>query len=176
MKRILGHFFIVVIFMLLGMPVDGQDLSQPGPKRARTPDDYQPRTLKEVIALETTESLLNEEKDLILQGNLRPSRVSVTFTGSTRPLPESKKDLLQKWARRFAGSVEHYTVPYQTEMLFIEDKTEHWLAVNKNSIAKLSEQIKRGEAVDLFVIRLAARKTADAPEWLILVENFQKQP
>jgi hypothetical protein len=36
-----------------------------------------------------------------------------------------------QWARIYAGSMEHYTEPYQSEMLFIEGGKRYWLAVPK---------------------------------------------
>jgi hypothetical protein len=114
------------------------------------------------------------EKGVILHGDVLPSRVRVTYKGSTRPLPKGRKDVLQQWAQRFAGSPEHYTVPYQTEVLFTEDGTEHWLAVRKKLIPQLGKELKVGEAVDLFVIRLGGVRARGEWEGVILVESFRK--
>lgn len=170
------HFVIALTFVLCGDPAYGQNPLGPGPKKARTADDYQPRTLKELIAPGTAADGRHDEEDgVILRGKVLPSRVRVTYTGSTRPLPLRKKDVLLKWARRFAGSPDHYTVPYETEMLVIEDGTKHWLAVKKKFVPQLGKELKKGDTVDLYVIRLGGVRTAGEWEWLILVESFQKQ-
>ena len=176
MKYKLLLFVLVLTFLLCGIPAYGQSPPGPGPKKARTLDDYQPRTLKEIAAMGTAvEGRQDVENDIILRGDILPSRVRVTYADSTRPLPESKKDVLHKWAQRFAGSVEHYTVPYEIEMLFVEDGTKHWLAVNKKLVPQLRKELKKGEALDLYVIRLGRVRTGSEWEWLILVENFKKQ-
>jgi hypothetical protein len=163
-----AQFALALTFALCGGASFGQ--SPPGSKKARTPDDYQPRALKEVVA----KSRGDVETGVVLHGDLLPSRVRVTYKGSTRPLPKDRKDVLQQWTQRFAGSPEHYTVPYKTEMLFTEDGVEHWLAVRKNLIPRLAKELKRGETLDLFVIRLGAVRVGGGWEEVILVESFRK--
>lgn len=175
MKDKLLHFVLALAFVLNLNPAYGQSPLGPGPKKVRTLDDYHPRTLKEVAAMETSmEGRHDGENEVVLHGNVLPSRVRVTYIGSTRSLPQGKKDVLQKWARQFAGNPDHYTVPYETEILFIEDGREHWLAVKKKFVPQLEKELKEGEAVDLYVIRLGGVRTADEWEWVILVESFQK--
>ena len=133
--------------------------------------------MKELVAPEKSvvEGNHEEENGMILRGRVLPSRVRVTYEGAKRPLPRSRKDVLEKWAQRFAGSPGHYTVPYQTEMLFVEDGRKHWLAVHQKVIPQLEKELKEGDKVDLHLIRLGAVRTAGEWEWLMLVESFQKQ-
>jgi hypothetical protein len=131
--------------------------------------------LKEVTTEKSgAESLGNKEETMMVEADILPSRVRVTYTGSTRPLPQIKKEVLRQWARRYAGSVEHYTVPYETEILFTENGAEYWLAVRKQSFPHFERELKKGEAVDLYLIRVGAARAADKWEWMLLVENFQK--
>jgi hypothetical protein len=144
MKR-LNHctlHFVFVAFLLCGSLASGQDASQAGNKKPRSLDDYQPRTLKEISAMKP------DPKDL-------PSRVGVTYTGSTRLIPQFKKEAIRQWARLYAGSIEHYTEPYQSEMLFIEGGKRYWLAVQKNS-ALAKRELSKGEALELYLIRVGA--------------------
>jgi hypothetical protein len=171
----LPHFVLVLTIVLCGNLAYGQNLPGPGLKKARTLDDYQPRTLKEIVTTGTAVEHRNDrENDVILHGNVLPSRVRVTYKGSKRPLPRSKKDVLLKWALKFAGFPEYYTEPYETEILFIEGSKEHWLAVKKDFVPQFGKELKEGEEVDLFVIRLGGARTDDEWEWVILVERFQK--
>ena len=163
-----ARFVLVLMFVLCAGASFGQ--SSPGSKKPRTPDDYQPRTLKELIAGSRRDAV----KDVILHGDLLPSRVRVAYKGATRPLPKVRKDVLQQWAQQFAGSPEHYTVPYETEVLFTENGVEHWLAVRRNLIPQLKKELKKGETVDLFVIRLGGVRTGGGWEEIILVESFQE--
>lgn len=175
MRRKSAHFVLLLALLLGGNLAYGQDGLGPRPKKARTPDDYKPRTLKEVAAKGSdAESRGNKEETLIVHADILPSRVRVTYTGSARPLPQTKKEVLRQWARLYAGSPEFYTRPYETEMLFTEDGAEYWLAVRKESLPRLERELKKGEAVDLYLIRVGAAKAPGGWESMLLVESFQK--
>jgi hypothetical protein len=168
----------LVMFLLLifaGGLTYGQDPTGPQPKRARTAEDYKPRTLKELAAAAAdAESRGDKQERMIVHGDVLPSRMRVTYQNAMRPLPAMKKETLRQWARLYAGSMEHYTVPYESEMLFVEDGVEHWLAVKKQSVEEFEKEFKKDDAVDLYLIRLGAVKTDDGWEPLLLIESFQK--
>lgn len=111
---------------------------------------------------------------MLVQGDIIPSRVRAAYTGTSRPLLGIKKEVLRQWAMRFAGVPEGYTEPYEREVLFTENGTKYWLAVRKESLPRLRQELKRGEAVDLYLIRLGAAKTNGGWEPLLLVESFRK--
>jgi hypothetical protein len=168
-----------VVLVLLGVAASqlcyGQDSLGPRPKKARTPADYQPRTLKEAAARESESQSPNaDDEKVIVNNNIRPSRVRVTYAGRARSLPKSKKNVLHRWAQLYAGAPEHYTRPYQSELLFNEDGVKYWLAVRKDWLAQFENQVKAGQLVDLFLIRLGGALDGDKWEALLLVEKFQK--
>jgi hypothetical protein len=180
MKRKSSYLVLLLAFLLGANSAYGQDSLGPKPKKARTLDDYKPRTLKEVVAKGSDErSRGNKEETMIVHADILPSRVRVTFTGSSRPLPQIKREVLRQWARLYAGSLEHYTRRYETEMLFLENGIEHWLAVRKESLPHIEEALKQGEAVDLYLIRLGAARASDraSDSWepMLLIENFRKR-
>lgn len=146
-----------------------------GEKRARTPEDYVRRSLKEVISMDAaTKVALEGNEDLILYGgDVLPSRVEVRCSGATRPLGEGKKKLLLEWARRFAGFMEHYTGAYDKEMLCVGDGVEHWFAIKGDLAARLGKLPGGDSALNLYVIRLGAGRTSGAWETLVLVEDLQ---
>ena len=155
-----------------------------GQKKPRTEEDYTTRTLRELSALQPPvfEKALKEQDDkdlvIIVHGDLLPSRVKVVYEGKTRPLNEKKKNVILSWSNRFAGMPELYTVPYQTEALFTENGENFWLAVRTESLPKLDQELKRGEAVELFVIKMGntrIEKTDDKLEPVLLVEKYRKQ-
>ncbi len=146
--------------------------SQAGNKKPRTPEDYQSRTLREIFAMTPDPKDLRDKQDrLVVTGDILPSMVQVTYTGSTRSIPQFKKEAIHQWARLYAGSIEHYTEPYQDEMLFIEGGKRYWLAVPKNS-ALAKRELSNGEALKLYLIRVGAAIAGDKYDWTLLVENF----
>ena len=151
-----------------------------GEKKPRTIADYQPRTLQELTTLlpETFRTALAERgvqgnKDMkqIVHGQLFPSRVKVVYSGTKRSLLEDKRNVIVSWANQFAGMPEFYTVPYQTELLFTEGAENYWLAVHKDLLA---EDWKKGEALDLCVIKLGNVRIGDEFQPVLLVERAIK--
>ena len=168
---------MLLVFFLGSGLVNGQESLPAKPKKARTPEDYQLRTLKEIadlgsdIASERDDDRKGDATTLV-HGDLLPSRVRVTYKGSTRPLPQIKKDVISQWSYKYAGAPQHYMSSYKTDVLFSEAGVNHWLVVNKTRLAELKRQLKRGVAVDLFLIRFGAFKIGDKWRWVLLVEDF----
>lgn len=166
---------LLLTLLLSGNLAYGQELLGAKPKKARTVDDYKARTLKEVTTKGSdAESKGNKEETMIVNGDILPSRVRVIYTGSARPLPQIKKEVLRQFALRYAGFPEFYTVPYETEILFVENGAKYWLAVKKEPLRHLEQELKQGEEVDLFLIRVGTARIADEWESMLLVESFQK--
>lgn len=176
-------FYLVLFLALLlaGDLASGQDSLGAKPKKARTPEDYKLRTLKEIAAVgadlvrERGGDIEGDGKGhaaTLVHGDLLPSRVRVIYKGSARPLTRNKKDVISQWARRYAGNPDHYTVPYASEVLFTEDGVDHWLVVKATFLPEFKRELKRGRAVDLYLIRLGAFKTRGKWRWVLLVETF----
>jgi hypothetical protein len=146
----------------------------PAPKKARTPADYAARTLKELDALKSRQDLGDKQERMIVHPELFPSRVSVTCHGSERALPDNKREVIRQWARLYAGNPESYTTPYETEILFKENEDEHWIAVPSRRLASMKEELKNGDEVVLYVIRMG--KVREGDNWLpvILIEDFAR--
>jgi hypothetical protein len=168
--------FVLLAALLLGCDMaHGQDSLGVKPKKARTSADYKPRTLKVIAAPGPyADGRGNKEETVSVTADLQPSRVRATYTGLSRPLPQIKKEVIRQWARLYAGSTESYTEPYETEMLFTEDRAKYWLAVRKKSLPQVRQKLKRGELVDLYLIRVGAARTAAGWEPMLLIESFQK--
>ncbi len=155
-----------------------------GEKKPRTEADYYPRTLRELSTLQpppfaqALKERDNKDLAVIVHGDLLPSRVKVVYEGTTRPLNEKKKAVILSWSNKFAGAPEFYTVPYQTEMLFTENGESYWLVVRTESVAKFEQELKKGEAVELFLIKMGniqIERTDEKLEPVILVEKYLKQ-
>ena len=160
--------------LLLGVALThGQDTSGPGRKRARTPEDYKPRTLKEAAA-EGERAVTRADKagTMTVRGDVLPSRVRAKYAGSSRRLPPLKREVLRQWAVRFAGFPEGYIRRYETELLFAEDGAEFWLAVGRNDrLVSSVDQLRRGDLFELLLIRVGAAKVSDRWEPLMLIES-----
>lgn len=174
----------VCLFLLL-LSLTGTILAYgQGEKKPRTEEDYYPRTLRDLSTLQpppfaqALKERDNKDLGVIVHGDLLPSRVTVVYEGTTRPLNERKKEVILSWSNHFAGAPEFYTRPYQTEMLFTENGDNYWLAVRTESLPKFEQELKKGEAVELFVIKMGSvriERTDEKLEPVLLVERFAKQ-
>jgi hypothetical protein len=174
MKRQLC-IFVLLLLTFVGVPAYTQ-----GEKKPRTVADYRWRTLRELTTLQP--DYVAREPDsrdanlrIVVHADLLPSRVKVLYDGTTRPLVEQRQQVITAWANRFAGAPEFYTAPYQTEMLFTEDGESYWLAVRKESVAQFEQEFKKGETVELFLIKLGNARIDNKLEPVLLVEKFGKQ-
>ena len=72
---------------------------------------------RESLATNPAGSVFDGINNKVAVINDREGSFTFTYTGSTRPIPQFKKEAIRQWARLYAGSIEHYTEPYQSEML-----------------------------------------------------------
>lgn len=166
---------VVLAFVITSSVVFAEAASQAGNKRPRTSEDYQPRTIGEIVRMKPGREDLRDKQDrLVVTRDDLPSRVRVTFMGKTRRIPQLKSEVIRQWARLYAGAIEHYTQPYQTEMLFSENAASYWLGVKKNSALSAKSQFKKGDVLDLYLIRLGATISNDNYDWALLVEDVRK--
>jgi hypothetical protein len=168
-------FLLLFLISITAIPIYSQ-----GEKKARTDADYRARTLQELTTLQPDYIANNPSyKDaaslrIVVHGDLLPSRVTALYDGTTRPVLESRKGVMTAWANRFAGAPEFWTVPYDTEMLFTEAGKSHWLVVRKDALTKFEQELKKGEAVELFLVKLGNAPVDDNMEPVLLVEKFVK--
>lgn len=163
---------LLTALLVVGNFAHGQDMSSAGPKKPRTAEDYKPRTLKEIAAMSAAEIAREGNSVEVVTGDLLPSRVRVTYYASQRPISRATRRVIFSWANRYAGDTQHYTLPYQTELLFQQDGRNYRLVVNKNLLPRFKQEIKKGTPVDLNLIRLGGFKAYGKWVWVLLVESI----
>ena len=179
LRRINHHTMIkiVLLSMLLTLATVltvAQNPTGPQPKRARTPEDYKPGTLKDVAAkAASSNSRGNKEETMLVDADISPTRIKATYAGLTRRLTEPKAELIRQWARLYAGALETYK-PYEVEVLFDENGSKYWLTFTQKTLTSFWDSRVWNKPVDLFVIRMGAVKTRESWEPVLLVENFQE--
>jgi hypothetical protein len=138
-------------------------------------DDFKPRTLKEIVAIDAKEIKDSErENRVIFHADMLLSVIRVKYTGKSRPIPDVKKDFLKKWAQTFTRNADEYAAHYEKDMLFTEDEVEYWLPVQKKVIPYFLKELKESEEVDIYIVRAGGVCRKQICDWLFLVEEFQK--
>ncbi len=166
--------FAAVLFVCsMILIVQAQDPEGARPKRARTPEDYQVGTLKELASKPTsTETLGNKEETMVVDPNLSPTRVRTKYAGVTARTPEAKAELIRQWSRLYAGSLDTYK-PYEVDVAFTEDGNQYWLTFRKTTLSAFWNSAWN-KPVDLFLIKMGAVKQGDKWVPVLLVESFQE--
>lgn len=159
--------------LVLVLAIVGCALAQVGPKKPRELDDYTPRTLEEISQLQGS-IVESSNKNVAIHGEIFPTRVKVVYEGDSRPLHQNKKATIAAWANRFAGAPETYNRPYQQEVLFSENGKKYWLAVRTEFLPRFAQELKQGETVELFLIKLGSARKGYKWEPVLLVEKFPK--
>lgn len=168
--RLKTTFAAVLFVYSLGLTVYAQEPAGPRPKRARTAEDYQPGTLKE-LAAKAASGERNKEETMVVDPDLSPTRVRATYAQLTARAPEPKAQLIREWARRYAGAPETYT-RYEVDVAFTENGSTYWLTFTKKTVASFWDSGKWNKPVDLFLIKLGAIKQGDDWVPVLLVESF----
>lgn len=147
-----------------------QETTGPRPKRARTPEDYQRGTLKELAAKAASAENRNDET-MVVDPDLSPTRVRATYAERTARTSEAKAKLISEWARRYAGAPDTYT-PYEVDVAFTENGSHYWLTFRKKTLTSFFDSGNLNKPVDLFVIKMGAIKQGDNWVPVLLVESF----
>ena len=163
---------LIVALLLTGTLAHGQGSLGQIPKQARTLEDYKPSTLRDIVAIDAQDEKLPQGSKESKYSDLIPFRVSVIYTGARRPISDQGKDAVVRWARCCAGNPDQFTKPYDTEIRVKESNIEYWLAVRKQSLPDFEKELKEGQLVNLYLIRVTARRSDGEPGSALLVEKF----
>ena len=166
--------FAAVLFVCsLALTVQAQEPTGPRAKRARTPDDYQVGTLKDLAAkAASAETRGNKEETMVVDSNLSPTRVRANYAGLTARIPEAKAELIRQWVRLYAGAAETYK-PYEVDVAFTENGDHYWLTFRQKTLTSFWNSAW-SKPVDLFLIKMGAVRQADKWVPVLLVESFRE--
>jgi len=166
-------FAAVISVCTFALTVQLQEPTGPRPKRARTPEDYQAGTLKELAAkAASVDARGNKKETMVVDSDLSPTRVTAKYAGLTARTPEAKAELIRQWARLYAGAPETYK-PYEVDVAFIENGVQYWLTFRQKTLTSFWNSASN-KPVDLFLIKMGAVKQDDKWVPVLLVESFQE--
>lgn len=160
----------VLFVCSLGLTFYAQEPTGPRPKRARTAEDYQQGTLKE-LAAKAASAENRKDETMRVDPGLSPTRVRAKYAELTARTPEAKAKLITEWARRYAGAPETYT-PYQVDVAFTENGSTYWLTFTHKTLTSFWNSGEWSKPVDLFLIKMGAVKQGDNWVPVLLVESW----
>jgi len=136
-------------------------------------DRYQCRTLQSIIDLhrDDVQALNSKKKAILLTGDSFPSQVKLVYLGESRPLPAKKGVLLDFWRKMLKEQAPPAEV-FATEVLFKEGADEHRIAVQQPLLDALPKELKKGQAVNAYLIWMGAIKVGNRWEWLFAMNRF----
>ncbi|GEM_PF-671048 len=139
-------------------------------------NDFEPRSLQKLIELSLKDdsgSSLTRNPKYLFRDQIMSSKVRMTYTGESRALKDDRRKFISDWAEA-VGADPAYGVLYERELLFRENNSEHWIPVAKMIIPRIERDTKKGDPIDLYLVRLGGMKYDEKIEWIFLVEEFQK--
>jgi hypothetical protein len=140
--------------------------------------DFKPRTLSEIIKQNVglqKDSMkdVTSKHQIIIDADPLPSVIRMTYTGKTKAISKERKNYLKLWIDSFDKN-KVFNEIYDVEMLVAEDSTQYWLLVQKQLLPAFEKEIKVGEPVDLYIIRMGGFLTESGWDWMFIVEEFRK--
>lgn len=144
-------------------------------------EKYISRTLAEIgdlnLALQNADKGIKDAKAgvLIFDADFLYSHVRVKFMNKSRSMSAERKELLGLWQKTF-GLDEKAIALYESEYLFKECNTEHWIPYQKQVAAFFPKELKEGDMVTLYLMRASGKKAKDSNiwDWIYLGNEFVK--
>ena len=134
-------------------------------------DIFKARTLKEVTSITT--KAVRPDDTMFLATTLLESKMEVTFTGQSRPIPKARKDFISAWAGTL-GQPKDYATRYEKEYLYKEGDDEYWLATQTPITKYFDKELKPGDKMTLYLVSIGAYRTEKGIDCVLLVEEYQK--
>ena len=153
---------IVIFSVLFSAGASGQEFPW---------DIFQARTLDEIIAA-TAPGVRPGESGFFATDEM-PSKVRVTFTGQSRPIVESRHSFIDDWFGLYNRNKDIAAL-YQREYLYKEGSREYWLPTSSPITKYFAKELKAGDEVTLYLIRLGAYRQNESIDCVLLVEEYQK--
>lgn len=140
--------------------------------------DFERRTLQELVkinAQEDSEDIKRfpDKDQFVFRGKILPSVVRLTYTGESRQVSTERKKFIELWAKLYYRNLGYANL-YETEFLFKEDTADYWLPVQKQVAKYFDGELKKGELVDLYLVRPGGTRLKEKIDWIFLVEEFQQ--
>lgn len=157
-------FLTLAFLLLLGTTVFTQDFPY---------DIFKPRTLNEVVSL--TKKNIGPSDPMFFPKDHLESKVLVTFTGRSKPISAERKTFISIWAEK-SGETKTYANLYQREFLYKAGQDEYWLPTQETIIKYFDKELKAGDKMSLYLIRIGARRDSQKNiDCILLVEEFRAE-
>jgi hypothetical protein len=137
---------------------------------------YEPRTLQWITDThrEEIKQLNSKKKAVLLTEDSFPSKVTLVYSGESRPLPVEDGVLLDFW-RKMMKDQAPLADEFATEVLFKEGTAERWIVVQKPLLDPPSKEVKNGRTVNGYISGIGAIKVGKQWEWLFAMNGFDVQ-
>jgi len=112
------------------------------------------------------------DSGFLFRGNDHPSLVLVTYTGKKRAVGAWRSQFI----RDYYEKALRLPLPTQfnDELLFLEDSVEYWLPVQSQVVPYFARELTPGDRVWLFIVWPGGTARSKRPDWIFLVNEFQK--
>lgn len=137
-------------------------------------DAYRPGSIRQVVALQDSSIRATPRNELptwITPGNQFPTRAVMTYTGESRPIDRTRRQIIRLWALSFRRDS---SIPelFSREFRFKEGQREFWLPVQDSVATYFPRELQPGRAVTVYVTWLGAYYAGGDITWAFVVNEF----
>jgi hypothetical protein len=141
-------------------------------------NDFERRTMVQLIKINTDEDSEDlkrhpDKGQMVMRGKILSSVVRMTYTGESQPLNAVRSKFIEMWAGVYS-SIPNYAKYFENEFLFKEGQQEYWLPVQKKVAEYFDKELKKDDAIDVYLIRPGGVRSGEKVDWIFLMEEFQK--
>ena len=146
-------------------------------------DLYQPRTFEEFNAKIIPKSLKGpdvvitdpqKKPQIVLSYNSFQSQIKLRYIGDSRKVSDKRKEVIDLWLKTL-GKDKSLLDLFENEYLFLENKTEYWLPVQKQVAAYFPKELKKNDTITALVIWLGGRYTGTTFDPVFLMNEFENE-
>jgi hypothetical protein len=153
-------------------------------------DTYRSRAIATLVKQEQEIRSKTSETDVVISGEVFPSRTVVTYLGSKRRADKYARTFVKLWADSRHLPPENADLLVD-EYLFRENGIEYWLPVIKSTAETIDKEFKTGEEISIYYFYLGGfdpvslnRKDTEKQKptvddkspfrWIFAVEKFER--
>ena len=137
-------------------------------------DAYRPGTLTSVVDQHrsSVDTITGAAQNFVISAKTFPTRATLVFAGTVRPIAKSNRELLMNWAKTMKMDTT-LAIAFREEWLFREGETEYWLPFQTETAESMRLAVQAGDSVTVWARFFGAVRSGNRTSWVFPVMRSQ---
>lgn len=137
-------------------------------------DRYQTGTLTAIVERHRalTDTIGGAAQKFFIMTQTFPTRATLIFAGTVRPIAEDDRQLLVRWAKTMRIDTS-LVLDYREEWLFREGQAEYWLPFQEETAESMRPVVQKGDSVTVWAQFFGGVKRGSHTSWVFPVMRSQ---